>query len=126
MQAALVRAFSGIYGPPQEIPPQALDEKAIARLQEKYASAAWTYGEHMHADCAFGGKFPWGEIEVQIKIKADRIIGARIFSDCMDAGLAEDLARRLEGVVFRKDAVLAAVDGPGIYEDIYALFERFI
>jgi len=123
-QSALIRAFGAIYNArPQEIAHQALDETAIAKLREKYASAEWTYGTHMRADYSFGGKFPWGEIEFHLSVRADRIVGARIFSDCMDADLANTLARRLEGVVFRKDAVLAAVKETGIYEDICTLID---
>jgi len=124
MQGALAQAFGKVYRVwEQAIPARTIDENAIAKLQEKYASAEWTYGTHMRADYSFGGKFPWGEIEFRLSFKANRIVGAQVFSDCMDAGLADTLARRLEGVVFRKDAVLAAVTGTGIYEDIYALFK---
>ena len=131
IKTALVRAFGDVYGTqPIEIPAQALDETAIAILREKYASSEWIYGMHMRADFSFGARFPWGGIEFSLAIRGDRITGAQVFSDSMDAGLADALARRLEGVQFSKSAMLGAVKDAqseidaNILGDIQALIER--
>jgi len=108
-KAALVAAFGEIYGSrPRPIPPDRLDSGAISALQEKYASNDWIYGRHMKADYSFGAKFPWGDIEFLLKLRADKIIDAQVFSDAMDAGIGA-LALQLKGVSFGKRHILDAV-----------------
>lgn len=130
IKGALARAFGAVYGTqPIEIPAQALDETAIATLQEKYASPEWIYGAHMRADYRFGARFPWGGIEFNLAIRGDTIVGAQVFSDSMDADLALTLARRLEGVHFSKNAMRSAMEDAesgidaNILGDVIALIE---
>jgi lipoate-protein ligase A len=130
IRAALTKAFGEVYGAkPQEMPIDSLDEKIISGLQEKYASNEWIYGRHMKADYVFGERFSWGEIEFHLKIQADKIIDAQIFSDSMNAGISEALARRLTGAAFRREQMQDAIRGaeeeidPELLNDIYLLIE---
>ena len=131
MKASLIDAFGEIYGAQSlQIPKDRLSDEAISGLYEKYASNEWIYGVHMKADYIFSRRFAWGEIEFNLKLRADSIIDARIFSDSMDADIAGTFSGRLRGVPFRRVAVLDALRGvgnetdPGIIKDICALFEE--
>jgi len=87
------------------------DSNEIRRLYQKYASWEWRYGETPDFDISFRNRFDWGEIEICLGVEEGCIKKAVIYSDAMDCDLIEDLAESLQGIPFRKDAIMKRVSG---------------
>lgn len=88
----------------------------IQRLYRKYASWEWRYGESPDFDISYRHRFDWGEIEMCFSVEDGQVERAAVYSDAMDCGLIEDLARALQGIPFRKQAIMDRVAGIAIGE----------
>lgn len=106
MRRALRAAFEQVYGgKAQDIPESALDEKAIAELEEKYRSPQWRFPEKSQAAFQISERFPWGEITIGLDIAGDRVRAASVYSDAMEADFAPALEEALSGSRFTKDGL---------------------
>ncbi len=109
MAEALHKSFIAEYGETGEYP---LLEKALSEshaIAERNASWDWRFGESPSFDITFGTRFPWGGIELNLKLKDAEVEEARIFSDSMEPDLIADISSQLRGCEFRSDALCAAV-----------------
>lgn len=81
----------------------------IERLYQKYASWEWRYGETPDFDISLRNRFEWGEMEICLTVEDGVIKKAVVYSDAMDCGLVEAVEESLQGIPFRKDAIMDRV-----------------
>ncbi len=73
---------------------------ALEELYCKYSSWAWRYGEAPKFDVDMETRFPWGGVEVGLKLENGVIKDASVFSDAMDEAYISTLPEILKGCVF--------------------------
>ncbi|MEP6991217.1 MAG: lipoate--protein ligase [bacterium] len=95
------------------IPSLALDESDRTAIRElwtrRYGTAAWNYGENPASNVQRASRFAGGEIDVRLDVKEGRIAGVRIFGDFMGRRDVQDVEARLTGVLYEREAVIAAL-----------------
>lgn len=108
-----------------------LDQSAIRKLYQKYSSWEWRYGEAPKFDLEFGVRFPWGGVEIGLKLEQGVIKEARVYSDAMDAEFIGMLPQTLQGVILNAlvmaDTVRSMDAGPDrrpMQEDIAGWFMK--
>lgn len=108
--AALVGAFeSKCGGPADEYIISAEARKEIEASARYLSSDEWIFGRKIDFTDSFGGRFPWGEIELCFKVSAGKICQCRIYSDCMDASLTDALENALCGLHFSADEMIRSL-----------------
>jgi len=85
-------------------------EEEIGKDAEFFASDEWLYGRKIDFTDSFGARFDWGEIELCFEVSAGTVKECRVFSDCMDAGIARAIGSGMEGLPFSADALRSAVE----------------
>ncbi len=81
----------------------------IEKLQEKYSSWDWRYGQAPDFDITYETRFDWGDINLGLSLKKGKIQESKIYSDAMNADLIENIADNLEGCQFKIDEVKKAI-----------------
>ncbi len=76
---------------------QGLDRLALEELYSKYSSWEWRYGEAPQFDMQMEKRFPWGGVEIGLKLEGGRIKKAYVYSDAMDEEYIGMLPGLLEG-----------------------------
>src|SRR5690606_2077656 len=77
----------------------------LADLYQRYSSWEWRYGETPKFDLEFETRFPWGEIQVGLRLQRGTITQATVYSDAMNPQLIQELAAALHGAVLDPDAI---------------------
>ena len=123
LRERLVEMFGAVYGGvPQPFVPAADSLDELRRLEEKYASYAWRFGESQPFSISFSRRFPWGGVEIQLAVADGMVSSCRIYSDAMDAQLIEDAAGKLCGRQCSSAALSKALAGDSpVYADIRSL-----
>ena len=109
LSGALRRAFEAEYGPGGAGDADALELPDYAALAARNATWDWNYGETLAFDAAFQHRFPWGGVELQLRLENGRVAAARAFTDAMDADLGEKLETALMGRRFAPKELSEAV-----------------
>jgi len=96
LKVALFEAFSAEYGKAEygEID-EVLDSGQVHALTEKYRSWEWTYGKTPRFDVTLEARFPWGGVELMLRLKNGIVQEARCFTDANDPELADRVAPAL-------------------------------
>ncbi len=90
------------------------DQKKLEELYNKYSSWEWRYGEAPGFDMDIDTRFPWGGVELALKLEKGMVSSARVYSDAMDAEFIAMLPGALQGAVFSSSALaekISALDG---------------
>ena len=98
LKQALMNAFESVYG--LESAPRVFaeaEEWRIAELREQYSSWAWRFGQRLPFTCRAAGRFPWGGVEIQLRIDEGVIRQATVYSDDMDFAFPPALEGALTG-----------------------------
>jgi lipoate---protein ligase len=102
MAEAFKKAFIEQYGGQGiEFGTDEMDNNILQELYEKYASWEWRYGSAPKFDIDLDTRFPWGGIEIGLKLESGRIVDAKVFSDAMDEEFIGLLPGVLKGVAFK-------------------------
>ena len=112
---AVAQSFAQEYGPYEAQDPQTLDQRALARLEARYASWEWRMGQRAAFDAQLETRFPWGEVTIQLSLLDGRVQAARVYSDAMDADFIQALAPCFQGIPYQPTALAraaAALPGP--------------
>ena len=114
LRESLVKSFLREYGEARLLAPADFD---IAELRARNASWEWNFGLTPEFDVQLETRFPWGGVELMLRLKQGEVAEVRVYSDAMDAEIGEKLERCLLGRPY--GAALAAAVGaaPGL-EDI--------
>ncbi len=111
VKQSLIKSFKALYGNLAEEIDARFPEQILRMLYEKYASWEWRYGETPLFEISFDHKLAWGRIELGLRVEDGVIKNAPIYSDAMDCDLIEELSAALQGIPFKKDAMIAAATG---------------
>jgi lipoate-protein ligase A len=109
LKAAMIRAFSEVYGLAAAAPPVP-DAARIEALAAHYASDAWLYGQKLPFTFRCESRFPWGGVELQLKVDRGVIQNAAVFTDDMDPDAAPKLMQTLCGCPFSLAAMAARIE----------------
>ncbi len=99
MKEALKKAFLKVYeGETLRVLKETdLDQKEWDALTEKYSSYEWRLGRELPFTLQLKKRFPWGGVELQIKVEKGKIAACKVYSDAMDTVFIEKLADCFQG-----------------------------
>lgn len=106
---ALQRAFETEYGCGGAGDADTLALPDFPALAARNATWEWNYGETLAFDAAFQKRFPWGGVELQLRMEGGCVAAARAFTDAMDAELGGKMERALLGRRFAPKELAEAV-----------------
>lgn len=109
VKRAVMASFIAEYGDISEQLKIDSANREIAELYRKNSSWEWRYGQAPEFDVIQQKRFAWGELEICLGVEDGQIRNAVVYSDAMDCELVEELENALQGVPFRKSALLAGV-----------------
>ena len=116
LKSAMKQAFSEVYGLPLDLPP-VIDEARVGALTKHYASDEWLYGRKLPFTFRCEKRFPWGGVELQMKVDRGVITDAKVYTDAMDDRLASKLESALIGNRLQKESVKTALQKPCIGQE---------
>lgn len=111
MKNTLMTSFQKIYGKcPEE--PLVINsrEKGLEELYAKYSSWEWRYGKTPQFDLVLESRFPWGGIELGLKLNKGRIMEATLYSDAMNGTLIQEISRSFQGKAFDSQVLSQALE----------------
>lgn len=114
--ASLEESFAKIYGgnPTTEYADDTL--YSINNMYDKYSSWEWRYGETPKFDISFESRFPWGGIDIRLKLHNGVIQSANVYSDAMNSKLIQDISVILEGLPFKQESISDELDNISVNE----------
>ncbi|MBR2860438.1 MAG: lipoate--protein ligase [Clostridia bacterium] len=112
MKENLIEAFEEIYGIKPDIKPVSTlqDKEAINKYKEKYQDWNYIFGSTIPFSAKCSGQFPWGRVEILIKIEQGKIAEAQVFTDALDETLAQRLEQGLKNCPLKKEAIQNALE----------------
>ncbi len=118
LKSALFEAFSQEYGKAEygEID-EALDLRQVHALTEKYRSWEWTYGRTPRFDVTLEARFPWGGVELLLRLQNGVVQEARCFTDANDPELSDRVGTALLLCPFTPEDLGANLRGSEREED---------
>ena len=107
MTQGLIKSFERVYGQTQDIRygEEGIDQNSLNKLNEKYESWEWRFGESPRFDIELNTRFPWGGIQLGLELQQARIAKAHVYSDAMDEALIEMIPEILQGCLFNSDYI---------------------
>jgi lipoate-protein ligase A len=106
LKLALEAAFSQVYGREVErIHPEYVEESLIQHNQ----SRDWLYGQKHPFTMQCEGQFPWGGVQILLRVQNGMIQGAKVYTDAMDVMLATRLENALCGCELSQQALKGAL-----------------
>lgn len=95
--------------------PMDIVTRAKSLAAEKYASDKWNYGDKKIYNFEKHARFPWGEIKLDLRVRDNQIIAAKITGDFFSEISPRIIEEKLTGINYNSLAAadaLAAVDWP--------------
>ncbi|MCI8439696.1 MAG: lipoate--protein ligase [Oscillospiraceae bacterium] len=129
MARRMEEAFCKVYGLEAEhLDESGFDLGYIDALAERNGSWEWLHGQNLPCTMAFGERFAWGEIDLQILAAEGLVRQAAVYTDAMDWQLAPELEKALAGSRMQLGELqgrirAAALDGQ-VKEDLCGLLAR--
>lgn len=129
MKEEMLNAFQEVYGMAStELSAADFDKDYVNQLRERNASWDWNYGKSLPATFSCEDRFPWGGIELQLRVEKGRVAAAEIYSDAMEWNIASSLREKLQDCLFRQAELQQAIfscDLPQqIRQDLCLLIEK--
>lgn len=123
MKGYMQQAFSDVYGgTPEAYCLTEEDQQAVCVLKTKYSSSDWLFGKPLPFSCAMEDHFSWGHISIQLLVEKGVIQAAQVYTDAMDAGIADAISDTLTGCAFQTRAMEQAVSSLSISGDLIQMF----
>lgn len=98
MKSALITSFGEQYGlTPAPFDPGRIDSAKLRERTEHFASYSWRVGSEPDCTATVTGRFPWGGMELRLKLSGGRISAVTVYTDSMEADLSAVLTGRLTG-----------------------------
>lgn len=109
MEAIVARCAPGeVIRTAGAFPCEASEAEALAA--SKYRTWEWNYGSSPAFDEARAFRFPWGKLEMHLRVEEGIIRDCRFYGDFFSAADPEQIAGRLRGVTNRAEALRQALD----------------
>lgn len=124
LTAALKEAFGNRYGPWKPLELTEEDLWQIRRLAERNGSWEWNYGQRLPFTVSWEERFPWGGVEIDLKVEQGRVALAKVYTDAMDENLAIQIEDALTDRAFTTAELSAAVAELPMAEDLRQLILR--
>ena len=129
MEAEMLSAFQQVYGMvSEELSETVFDKDYVNRLRERNASWDWNYGKSLPASFTCEDRFPWGGVQLALRVEKGAVAEVEVYSDAMEWNIAIALQSALRGSTFRQRALQQAIlscDLPGnIRQDLCLLIEK--
>ena len=100
MLAAIRQAYGRMYGQVEDFAPTPEQVAQVVPYYEKQSSWQWRLGKTPAFDLELDPRFPWGGVQMLLTLRDGRVEQADVYSDAMDAELADELRSRLTGCRF--------------------------
>lgn len=107
--SALKQAFRKSYGDYTDWAPTASDAAQIEAYYHKQSSWDWRMGQTPQFDLELDTRFPWGGIQMLLRLEDGHIAHLDVYSDAIDAELPALLQGLLEGVRFGSESMAEAL-----------------
>lgn len=114
LRESLAKSFLASYGEARLLEERDFD---IAELRARNASWEWNYGLTPAFDVQLERRFPWGGVELLLRLREGTVAEAKVYSDAMDAEIGARLERLLVGLPYG-GALAAALRGAGDLDDV--------
>jgi lipoate-protein ligase A len=99
-----------VHCEPEYISPDALpDLPGFEQQFARQSSWEWNFGQAPDFSHLLDQRFSWGGVEIHFDIERGVITRCQIFSDSLNPTPLETLAQRLQGIVYRPDALDAVM-----------------
>ena len=126
METAMITAFEKEYSlTAQAVEIASLDGEKLCRYRDGFASWEWNYGRMRPFTASCDGSFDWGSITLQLAVKDGCVEYAEVYTDALDADLAETVSQELRGCRFTADDLCRRITGlpleDAVKDDLCAL-----
>ncbi|MFA6866074.1 MAG: lipoate--protein ligase [Clostridia bacterium] len=107
-------SFENLYGKVENT--KIIDENSyaecekFAKMNDKYSSWQWIYGDSPNFDAEFSNRYNWGEVSIGIKINDGVITSAKVYTDSLNTHFIDKLELALNKVVFTKFDIANAIN----------------
>jgi len=98
------------------LPGGLLRDAGVEALRERFASWDWRFGRRIPFTARCSDRFPWGGIELQLKVEGGIVEDARIYTDALEVDLGAPLAATLRGRRFSSPELASALRSPRMGE----------
>lgn len=106
LKAAMADALAKVYSLPlEQLPEEALNKPYIDSLRQRNGSWEWLYGQKIPFTFEWEDRFPWGGVQVALRVENGIVHQAKVYSDAMDWSLAPKLEQSLTGCRFTREAL---------------------
>ena len=125
LKGALTAAFEAVYG--RKSTPRVLtgeDQARVSALRAQYAGWPWRFGQKLPFTFDCEGRFPWGGVEIQLRIDEGVVKQAAVFSDDMDFASPPALETALTGCRFALPALHTALQPVPHGTDVFSLLQQ--
>lgn len=110
MKSVLVASFGEVYTlDPTPFDHTRVNSVVLAERTEHFASYNWRMGSEPDYTAAVAGRFPWGGVELRLKVSGGKIAAVTVYTDAMDADLSAILVGRLTGAVLSQSGIKEAL-----------------
>ena len=126
LKAAMAEAFAKVYSLPlEQLPEEALNKPYIDSLRQRNSSWEWVYGQKIPFTFEWEDRFPWGGVQVALRVENGIVHQAKVYSDAMDWSLAPKLEQSLTGCRFTREALREgiAAANTGAEAELFGLLE---
>lgn len=118
MTNALVKSFSKVYGlTTKEISESDLPENEISKLQDKFESWKWKYGKKIPFNHEICERFPWGDVQIQLKVNGGIVEDINFFSDSMEQNVIGIIKDSFIGKEYSSYALIDAIINSDVPEE---------
>lgn len=93
MKVALLEAFEEEYGEYESM--GLVGDTTVQKTYDLYASWDWRYGKSPECEVVHSKRFPWGEVQVHLKLKNLYIEACKVYSDSLDVDFSDKLEKVL-------------------------------
>lgn len=108
---ALIESFGEVYNlQPEQLPDNRIDNQAVAKAAEGFASYEWKYGKSINFTYQIEERFNWGEIEINLKVEQGKIEECLIYSDSLNPHYIDALTKALVNAQFNTTAMITAIN----------------
>ncbi len=126
MAEYLIKAIENVYGM-RSTPLKCIDKQIIENYAEQFSRWEYIFGKTPPFSVSLGGRFSWGEIEINLNLSHGKITEIKVFTDSLDFALAKKIETALLGVEFKISSTemqLKKHIEQNICNDILALFHE--
>ena len=111
LSSALIEAMGSVYGAPATpLSSPCLDSIEVERHRVHFEDWDWRFGKALPFTHAFGERYGWGNVDVELTVSQGNIDRACVYSDALDADFIAHLADALEGCRYETRAIDARLN----------------